>query len=174
MFQVALAHALPQPFHFVASLGFFQVPASAVPWRCWECFVVCVCVFFYPAAKRDRWNLCFYPFEQISKAYFCVLVFCMNMLLCVGGDGTCSCVCHFVGFKLPPAFKGCVLNYYGGEWLPRTTRWIQLSAGALLRHGAAFCRVPCANRVAGAVSGRSAPTRAGMARQHKFLRVHVA
>ena len=33
LLQVALAFALPQPFHFVASLGFFQVPASAVPWR---------------------------------------------------------------------------------------------------------------------------------------------
>ena len=33
LLQVALAFALPQSFHFVASLGFFQVPFSAVPWR---------------------------------------------------------------------------------------------------------------------------------------------
>ena len=43
LFQVALAFVLPQPFHFVASLGFFQLPSSAVPRRFWECFVVCVC-----------------------------------------------------------------------------------------------------------------------------------
>ena len=162
------------PFTLWPASGFSKCPLPPCLGIVGNVLLFVFASFFYPAAKRDRWNLCFYPFEQISKAYFCVLVFCMNMLLCVGGDGTCSCVCHFVGFKLPPAFKVCVLNYYGGEWLPRTTRWIQLSAGALLRHGAAFCRVPCANRVAGAVSGRSAPTRAGMARQHQFLRVHVA
>ena len=76
----------------------------------------------------------------------------------------------FFCFKLPLAFKVGVLNYYGGEWLPRASQWTVLAAGAVLGHGAAEAAFRAATDWPERFQVALPATRAGMARQRQSLR----
>ena len=72
--------------------------------------------------------------------------------------------------KLPLAFKVGVLHYYGLEWLPRTSQWILLGAGAVLGHGAAEAAFRAATEWPERFQVQVLATRAGMVRQQQVLK----
>lgn len=68
------------------------------------------------------------------------------------------------------AFQVGVLHHYGGEWLPRSSRWTVLSAEAILGHGAAEAAFRAATEWPERYQVQIPAIRAGTVRQRQILR----
>ena len=76
----------------------------------------------------------------------------------------------FFGVGLLLAFQVGVLHHYGGEWLPRSSRWTVLSAEAILGHGAAEAAFRAATEWPERYQVQIPAIRAGTVRQRQILR----
>ena len=80
----------PQPFRFIADLGFFRVPAAAVPWHFWSSFLL---LAFWPFGSFCFFGrvLIFYPCGKIVTIRHSFSYLLMTIMFLCAGDGCTSC-----------------------------------------------------------------------------------
>ena len=109
----------PQPFRFIADLGFFRVPAAAVPWHFWSSFLL---LAFWPFGSFCFFGrvLIFYPCGKIVTIRHSFSYLLMTIMFLCAGDGCTSCCMYkyiyFFKKKLLAASKVRVRGWYGEAW----------------------------------------------------------